>query len=237
MLRILYNRPINVVVIGNNQPLIRLIKKQFQEITAVWHIWSCYDLDELADFTLLEHEEIDLVLFDLTELNEEEPKTAFMRLAQKLKDVPIIALIDEKNDDLISFVMDKGAADNISQWQIKSDPANLINMIKSCLVRDDIAKNKHAISEDGLLESKTRYQSLLREVHTRRAQYMHSQQEQENNINVLTDEVKVLREENDKLIHALHDVLGKFWSEEVLGSLWSENDRMDNEGAPDANKK
>ncbi|TAL28026.1 MAG: hypothetical protein EPN97_15530 [Alphaproteobacteria bacterium] len=136
-------RHVNVVLAGGRAPDADEIQGQLGMITErSYHVWYCPDTEDAVDFILLKNVDIDIMLLDLTSLNTHYPKRKFLQTKRNVRDIPIIVFTDREDHNLARFVMAEGAAENISQWQIRSDPDRLESVIESCLARDNIFKKE-----------------------------------------------------------------------------------------------
>jgi len=138
---------INILLIGSRTTNAEVFKTKLSMTEArplvIWY--SPHDRDAL-DFIHNRSPDIDMIFLDLSE-SAEYPKEYFLQLRKQIPDIPIIALTDRSDYELINFVMNNGAAETVSQWMIRSDPERLIRIVESCLARDMVSKKLHAQSE------------------------------------------------------------------------------------------
>jgi AmiR/NasT family two-component response regulator len=141
---------VNILLIGSPSSDAELMKKEMGLITGLsYTAWYCVDIEEAMDFIADGHE-IEIIFLDLSLFNADYPKERFLQVKKNLPDVPIIVLTDRTDYDLIHFVMEEGAADNVSRWQIRGDSDRLRNIVESCCSRDKISKKERQVNQDAL---------------------------------------------------------------------------------------
>lgn len=161
---------VNILLIGNAASDADLIKRELGMQTGTpYTAWYCSDLEEAMEFIQLRHINIEIIFMDLSMFNSDYPKERFLQVKQSIPDIPIIVLTDRTDYDLQHFVMVEGAADNISQWQIRSDPDRLRNVVESCRARHEIAKKEYQKSAKDLLDVHDQNYVNLQGIHDRHA--------------------------------------------------------------------
>lgn len=131
----------NIMLIGSRALGADEIRKSLGVVSGHENVaWYGAGYGTSQEFLRVNDIRVDIILLDLCGLNADYPKECFLQLKAGTPDIPIIVLTDRTDYDLIAFVMDAGAADNVSQWQLRSDPERLSNVIESCIARARISK-------------------------------------------------------------------------------------------------
>ena len=185
---------VNTLLIGSNAADADFIKKELGIITGIGYTtWYCSDLEDALDFIHARHTPIDIIFLDLSLFNASYPKERFVQIRQNIPDIPIIVLTDRTDYDLQHFVMEEGAADNISQWQIRSDPDRLRNIVDSCRLRGQIARRTRDKSALDILDAQDKGCLDLQAAHDRSDAVLRQSNEKH------TAEIKTMVEENAML--------------------------------------
>jgi len=195
MINILDGRLVNILIIGNTT-----IRKQLDSKFRSLRLWNCIDLEEAEDFTLMKSHQINLVIYDLTQFSGYDPKDSFLKIKSKMQDIPILVITDQTDHDLTAFVMNKGAADSISEWHVQNNPEGLVDVIKACIIRGELSKETIRQSEENFLDSKERYKGLLKATGKRRLQSDKAREADKSDLKRLEKENASLREENAMLL-------------------------------------
>ena len=93
---------------------------------------------------LLENKKLkfDVILLDLGLINERKPQEIFEAVDALSKDIPIIVITGKNEEDLALFVVNCGAADNMTRGNFATTYGKLRDAIRFSLVRS--AKLSHA---------------------------------------------------------------------------------------------
>lgn len=157
---------VNILLIGSRTSDADNIRRELGIITGLsYTAWYCADAEDAMDFIAERDIAIELIFLDLSLFNADYPKERFLQIRKNIPDIPIIVLTDRTDYDLIHFVMEAGAAENVSQWQIRSDPDRLRNIVESCCSRDRINKRAQHDSVAALQVAHDKSDSDLKHAH------------------------------------------------------------------------
>lgn len=147
-------KKVNLLLIGSRASDADEIKRELGIITGLaCSAWYCSDPAESVEFLRQGHFKIDIIFLDLSVFNADYPKEYFLQVKQSIPDIPIVVLTARTDYDLMHFVMEEGAADNTSQWQLRVDGDRLRNIVESCLSRDKISKREQQRGVDELKDA------------------------------------------------------------------------------------
>lgn len=147
-------RKVNILLIGSRASDADEIKRELGIITGLaCSAWYCSDPAESVEFLRRGLFNIDIIFLDLSVFNADYPKEYFLQVKQSIPDIPIVVLTARTDYDLMQFVMEEGAADNVSQWQLRTDSDRLRNIVESCMSRDKISKKEQQRGADELKDA------------------------------------------------------------------------------------
>lgn len=157
---------VNVLLVGSQASDAADIKQELGGTTGPACTTSyCADPDEAVDIIRGGDTPVDIIFLDVSLFNSCYPKECFLQFKQSIPDIPIIVLTDRKDLDLQHFVMEEGAADNISQWQLRNDRGRLRNVVDSCCSRHTIARRERDRSDLALKTAEDNYAANLQDAH------------------------------------------------------------------------
>lgn len=191
---------VNILLIGSQASDADEIKRELGLITGLaCSAWYCSNPTEAVDFIRKGDFHIDVIFLDLSLFNSDYPKEYFLQIKQNISDIPIIVLTDRTDYDLQHFVMEEGAAENISQWQLRGDPDRLRNIVESCCSRDKISKKEHQESAADLKAAYAQGESdVLREHERGDAAMKKASENYASELQNAVDENARLSRDNDK---------------------------------------
>lgn len=185
---------VNILLVGSQSSHADDIKRELGIITGLsYTAWYCADAEEAMDFIAGKDIAIELIFLDLSLFNADYPKERFLQMKKNIPDIPIIVLTDRTDYDLIHFVMEAGAAENVSQWQIRSDPDRLRNIVESCCSRDRISKKTQHDNIIALQAEHDKGATDLQQAHDDSASLL--KETQDNDAHVL----KIIVDDNEQL--------------------------------------
>jgi DNA-binding NarL/FixJ family response regulator len=185
---------VNILLIGSKSSDADNIKRELGIITGLsYTAWYCADAEDAMDFIAERDLPIELIFLDLSLFNADYPKERFLQIKKNIPNIPIIVLTDRTDYDLIHFVMEAGAAENVSQWQIRSDPDRLRNIVESCCSRDRISKKTERDNVIALKDAQDKGDADLRNAHDESASLL--KETQDNDAHVL----KIMVDDNAQL--------------------------------------
>lgn len=220
------NDNVNLLLVGSRMSDGDEIRRELGIIPGFYYTtWYCSDLEDALDFLRTPDRKIDLIFLDLSLFNADYPKEYFLEVKQAIPATPIVVLTDRTDYDLIEFVMENGAADNISQWQIRNDADRLRSVVQSCCARDKLSKAEGVKNAADLQEVRDRAASDLKEAKVKSEELLHTVQRKNISDNKnMADENRQLKADkvvsdiaSGKKIHAAEDALGR--SEAELKAL------------------
>jgi len=187
--------------------------------------WYCSDLPDALDFLCAPDRGIDLIFLDLSLFNADYPKEYFLEVKKAIPDTPIVVMTEESDHDLTAFVMASGAAEIISQLQIRNDPERLRSLVKSCCARDKLAKAEGVKTANALQDAKDLGAQNLQQEQAENIQILDAVQRKNtlDNIEMAHEnrQLKATKASSDiasgKKIHDAEDALGR--SEAELQAL------------------
>lgn len=140
---------VNILVVGSGPSDAADIRRELTGAASfVCTAYFCADPAEALAFIRRNYVAISLVFLDLS--LSPNPKIHFLQLMDSLPDVPIVVVTERQDADLRRFVMEEGAAENVSQRQLRGDPGRLRNIVESALSRDKIARRERGQNAEDL---------------------------------------------------------------------------------------
>ena len=217
---------VNILLVGSRMSDGDEIRRELGIIPGFkYTTWYCSDLSCAVDFLRTPDRRIDLIFLDLSLFNADYPKEYFLEVKKAIPETPVVVLTDRTDFDLIEFVMAAGAAENISQWQIRNDPDRLRSVVESCCARDKLSKAESVKNAADLQDEKDRGATDLKEAKVNSDELLFSVQRKNiaDNKDMAAEnrQLKAAKATSDiasgKKIHDAQDALGR--SEAELKAL------------------
>jgi DNA-binding NarL/FixJ family response regulator len=220
------NDNVNILLVGSRMSDGDEIRRELGIIPGFnYTTWYCSDLSDALDFLRTPDRKIDLIFLDLSLFNADYPKEYFTEVKNAIPETPIVVLTDRTDFDLIEYVMAGGAAENISQWQIRNDPDRLRGLVESCCARDKLSRASQAENATRLQDEKNQGALKLRQAEAHSAEFLTAMQHKNaaDTKTMVAENLKLKAEKttddiaNGKKIHDAEEALGR--SEAELNAL------------------
>ena len=120
-------KDVRILLISDSKDSIGYIEQNLQAATEFFFqlIWHCSGLSDSIDTLRTVNPGIDVVLVDLNLISSSRPREVFRRMADVIAGVPIIVFNGAIEHDLALFLIEEGAAENITRDQADADHLRL----------------------------------------------------------------------------------------------------------------
>lgn len=153
--------PISIMLISNDEDDISDIERHLGEYMRLpWRFIPCTSLKE----STLKMQSADLIILDLALKGIETPEEIFTHMDHDTFGIPIIVLTGEGQHDLATYVIERGAADQI----IRGKFSRLIDAIEFALIKQKISARLEKKNEDALSDAEFRADSNSKSAHEER---------------------------------------------------------------------
>lgn len=142
---------IQILLIDDCETDIHEIKKQLDEtMVEKFSLLHLRDLPESVDILQNDEIHIDIILLDLSLTNPQTPKEIFTTIEEVVNNIPIIVITGKEEHELALFVINGGAADNMSRGDFATTYGKLRDAISFSLARCTILKDARKRGDDAM---------------------------------------------------------------------------------------
>ena len=156
-------KDLRVLLISDSESSISEINKHIMASDQFSpRIWHSSGLSESIDILKQVSPEIDVVLVDLHLVSSGRPREAFQKLENIVGGVPIIVFNGTIEHDLALFLIEEGAADNVTKDQADADPHRLSRAIEHSMARHRIFQTYRKKSAQEISDIRKQWQTEIR---------------------------------------------------------------------------
>jgi len=140
---------LHILLIDDIKTDIEEITNQLgQTIASQFSLTHFSDMRESVECIKSNHPEINVIVLDLGLLSDCSPQEIFSVVKNVAKQIPIIVITGKEEHDLAIFVMNAGAADNMTRGNFSNAHGKLGDAIEFSLVRSRILKDSRKLTTE-----------------------------------------------------------------------------------------